>query len=79
MNDRAGFLFVFVVMLFFGLYAVILPNAVKKGNADVPGFPKTGFSWMPVWAWRSFGIALLGVSAIFLHLFLRHSPSMKVL
>jgi hypothetical protein len=72
MNDRAGFLFVFVVMFFFGLYAVINPKAVKKGNEDVPGFHNTGFSWMPVWGWRLFGIALLGVAAIFLHLFLRH-------
>jgi hypothetical protein len=42
MNDRAGFLFVFVVMLVFGLYGVINPKAVKKANADVPGFPKSG-------------------------------------
>jgi type II secretory pathway component PulF len=79
MNDRAGFLFVFVVMLFFGLYAVILPRAVKKENEDVPGFHKTGFSWVPVWGWRLFGIALLAVSGFFLNLFLRHSPSMRVL
>ena len=78
-NDQAGFLFVFVVMLFFGLYAVTNPKAVKKENEDVPGFHKTGFSWMPVWAWRLFGIALLAVSGIFLYLFLRHSPSMRVL
>jgi hypothetical protein len=79
MNDRAGFLFVFVVMLFFGLYAAINPKAVKKENQDVPGFYETGFSWMPVWAWRLFGIALLAVSGIFLYLFLRHSTSMRVL
>jgi hypothetical protein len=79
MNDRAGFLFVFVVMLFYGLYAVIIPKAVKKENEDVPGFYKTGFSWVPVWGWRLFGIALLGVSAIFLYLFLRHSPSVQAL
>ncbi len=79
MNDRAGFLFVFVVMLFFGLFGVIFPKAAKKGNEDVPGFPKTGFSWVPVWGWRLFGIALLAVSGIFLYLFLRHSPSMRVL
>ena len=52
MNDRAGFLFVFVVLLLFGLYSVLSPKAVKKENADVPGFPKTGFAWMPVWGWN---------------------------
>jgi len=50
---------VFVVMLLFGLYAVINPKAVKKGNEDVPGFHKTGFSWVPEWGWR-FSILLLG-------------------
>jgi hypothetical protein len=72
MNDRAEFLFVFVVMLVFGLYGVINPKAVKKVNADVPGFPKSGFSWMPVWGWRLFGIALLAVSGLCLYLFLTH-------
>jgi hypothetical protein len=52
MSDRTGFLFVFVVMLFFGLYSVINPKAIKKENADVPGFPKTGFSWKPMTAGR---------------------------
>jgi uncharacterized BrkB/YihY/UPF0761 family membrane protein len=79
MNNRVGLLFVFVVMLLFGLYAVVNPKAVKKGNEDVPGFHKTGFSWMPVWGWRFFGIALLVVAGVFLYLFLRHSPSMRVL
>jgi hypothetical protein len=73
MNERAGFLFVFVVMLFFGLYALIIPKAVKKENEE------TVFSWLPVWGWRLFGIALLAVSGFFLHLFLRHPPSMRVL
>jgi hypothetical protein len=72
MNNRAGFLFIFVVMLFFGLYSVISPKAVRKENADVPGFPKTGFSWMPVWGWRLVGIALLVVSGFCLYMFLAH-------
>ena len=79
MNNRVGFLFVFVVMLLFGLYAVVSPRAVKKGNEDVPGFHKTGFSWMPVWGWRFFGIVLLAESGFFLFLLRRHSPSMRVL
>jgi hypothetical protein len=77
-NNRAGFLFVFVVMLLFGLCAIANPKVVKKGNEDVPGFRKTGFSWVPVWGWRLFGIALLAVSGFFLYLFLRHSPSVRV-
>ena len=72
MNDRAGFLFVFVVLLLFGLYSVLSPKAVKKENAYVPGFPKTGFAWMPVWGWRLMGIAELAASGFFLYLFLRH-------
>lgn len=76
MNNRAGFLFVFIVMLLFGLYAVVNPKAVKKGNEDVPGFHKTGFSLMPVWGWRFFGIALLAVAGVFLYLFLRHSRAL---
>jgi hypothetical protein len=72
MSDRAGFLFVFVIMFLSGLYSVINPKAVKKENADVPGFPKTGFSWMPVWGWRLMGIAFLAVSGLFLYLFLTH-------
>ena len=79
MNNRVGFLFVFVVMLLSGLYALVNPKAVKKENEDVSGFHKTGFSWMPVWGWRFFGIALLAVAGFFLYLFLRHSPSMRVL
>ena len=67
-----GFLFIFVIMFFSGLYSLINPKAVKKENADVPGIPKTGFSWMPVWAWRLMGIALLAVSGFFLYLFLAH-------
>jgi hypothetical protein len=56
MNDRAGFLFVFVVMLFFGLYAVIIPKSVKKENEEAE------FSWVPVGGGRLFGVALLAVS-----------------
>jgi hypothetical protein len=72
MSDRAAFLFVFVIMFLSGLYSVINPKAVKKENADVPGFPKTGFSWMPAWGWRLMGIAFLAVSGLFLYLFLTH-------
>jgi hypothetical protein len=72
MSDRYGFLILFVVMLLFGLYSVINPKAVKKENADVPGFPRTGFSWVPAWSWRLMGIALLAVSGFFLYLFLTH-------
>ena len=79
MDDRAGFLFIFVVMLFSGLYAVVFPKTVKKGNEDVPGFHKTGFSQVPVWGWRLIGIALLAVSGFFLYLFLLRSPSTRVL
>jgi len=66
-------------MLVFGLYSVINPNAVKKENEDVPGFPKTGYSWVPAWGWRLAGIGLLVVSGFFLYLFLKHSPSTRVL
>ena len=71
-RDRAGFLIISVVMLIFGLYFVVKPEAVKKENADVPGFPKTGFSWMPVWGWRLVGVALLGVAGLCLYIFLTH-------
>jgi formate-dependent nitrite reductase membrane component NrfD len=71
-NDRAGLLFVFIVMLLFGLCSVISPKAVKKENADVPGFPRTGFSWVPVLGWRLFGIFLLTVSGLCLYMFLKH-------
>jgi hypothetical protein len=57
-----------VVMLLSGLYALVNPKAVKKENEDVPGFYKTGFSWVPVWGWRLFGIVLLAVSGFFLYL-----------
>jgi hypothetical protein len=70
MSTHYGFLFIFVIMFLSGLYSVINPKAVKKENADVPGFPKTGFSWMPVWGWRLMGIALLAVSGFSLYLFL---------
>jgi hypothetical protein len=66
MGDRYRFLFVFVIMFLFGLYSAINPKAVKKENADVPGFPKTGFSWMPAWGWRLMGIAFLAVSGFFI-------------
>ena len=72
MNDRSGFLFVSIVMLLFGLYSVINPKAAKKENVDVPGFPRTGFSWVPVWGWRLFGIFLLTVSGLCLYMFLKH-------
>jgi hypothetical protein len=72
MSDHTSFLFLFVVMFLFGLYAVINPKAVKKENADVPGFPKTGFSWMPAWGWRLMGIVVLAASGFFLYLFLTH-------
>ena len=32
-NNRAGLLFISVVMLFFGLYSVINPKAVSKENS----------------------------------------------
>jgi hypothetical protein len=79
MNERFGFLFVSVVMLLSGLYAVANPKAVKKGNEDVPGFHKTGFSRVPVWGWRLLGIALLGVAGFFLYLFLTHTTANQVL
>jgi hypothetical protein len=60
-------------MLLSGLYALVNPKAVKKENEDVTGFYKTGFSWVPVWGWRLFGIVLLAVSGFFLYLSLRHS------
>jgi hypothetical protein len=61
-------------MLLSRLYALINPRAVKKGNEDVPGFHKTGFSRVPVWGWRVFGIALLVAAGFFLYLFLIHHP-----
>jgi hypothetical protein len=70
MSDHYGFLFVFVIMFLSGLYSTINPKAVEKENADVPGFPNTGLSWMPVWGIRLVGITLLAVSGVFLYLFL---------
>jgi len=69
MNNRAAFLFVSSVMLLFGLYFIINPKTVKKENADVSGFPETGFSWMPAWGWRLFGIFLLAISGLCLYVF----------
>jgi len=69
-NDRYGFLF--AVAFLSGLYSVIKPQAVKKENADVPGFPKSPFSRMPAWGWRLAGIALLAVSGLFLYLSQNH-------
>ena len=67
-----GFLLLFVVLLALGLYAAINPKAVKGENADVPGFYRTGFSWMPIWAFRLVGLATVGLSGLFLYLFLSH-------
>jgi hypothetical protein len=71
-SDRYGFLFVFLIMLLSGLYSVFNPKAVKAENADVTGFPKTGFSLMPVWGWRFMGIVLIAISGFFLYMFLTH-------
>jgi hypothetical protein len=70
MSDRLVFLLLFVMLLLLGLFAVLNPQAAKKENADVPGFYKTGFSWMPVWGFRLVGIATLGLSGLFLYKFL---------
>lgn len=70
MSNRFGFLFLFVMLALLGLFAVMNPN--KKENADVPGFYKTGFSWMPIWGFRLVGIATLGLSGFFLYMFLTH-------
>jgi hypothetical protein len=72
MGDRFLFLFLFVMLFLLGLFAVINPKAAKKENADVPGFYKTGFSWMPIWGFRLAGIGTLGLSGLFLYLFLTH-------
>jgi hypothetical protein len=72
MSDRFGFLFGFVILFLLGLFAAIDPKAAKKENEDVPGFYKTGFSWMPIWGIRFVGVATLGFSGIFLYMFLTH-------
>ncbi len=72
MSNRFGFLFLFVMLFLLGLFAVMNPKAAKKENADVPGFHKTGFSWMPIWGFRLVGIATLGISGFFLYMFLTH-------
>jgi hypothetical protein len=65
MSDRFAFL-VFAIALFpMGIYAAINSKAAKKGNAGVPGFPKTGFAKMPVWFFRLVGIATVGMSGFF--------------
>ena len=72
MSNRFGFLFLFVMLALLGLFAVMNPRAAKKENADVPGFYKTRFSWMPIWGFRLVGIATLGLSGFFLYMFLTH-------
>ena len=72
MSNRFGFLFLFVMLFLLGLFAAMNPKAAKKENADVVGFYKTGFSWMPLWGFRLVGIATLGLSGFFLYMFLTH-------
>ena len=64
MGDRLAFLVFFVALFALGLYATVKPEASKRENEDVPGFPKTGFSWLPVWG--------NGLSGVFLYLFWTH-------
>jgi len=72
MSNRFGLLFLFVLLFLLGLFTVMNPRAAKRENVDVPGFYKTGFSWMPIWGFRLVGIATLGLSGFFLYMFLTH-------
>jgi hypothetical protein len=74
MFDRLAFLFLAVVLLPLGLYALINPNGAKKQNADGPYF-KTGFANMPLWFFRVGGIVTLGMSAFFTYMFWIHRIS----
>jgi hypothetical protein len=72
MSDRFAFLFLAIVFFVMGSFALVNPQAVKKENADVPGFHKTGFAMMPIWAFRLVGAAIVGLSSFFLYVFATH-------
>jgi len=71
MSDRFAFLFMAVVLLPLGLYALLNPRGTKKQNADRPYF-KTGLANMPLWFFRAAGIVTLGMSAFFTYMFWTH-------
>ncbi len=71
MSDHFGFLFLAVVLLPLGLYAMLNPRGAKRQNADGPYF-KSGLANMPVWFFRAIGIVTLGMSAFFAYMFWTH-------
>ena len=71
MSDRFGFLFLAVVLLPLGLYALLNPRGTKRQNADGPYF-RIGLANMPLWFFRASGIATLAMSVLFAYLFWTH-------
>jgi hypothetical protein len=71
MGDRFAFLFMAVVLLPLGLYALLNPRGAKKQNADGPDF-KSGLANMPLWFFTAGGIVPLGMSAFFAYMFWTH-------
>jgi hypothetical protein len=71
MVDRSGFLYMAVVRLPLGLYALLNPRSAKKQNADGPYF-KSGFADLPPWSFRAGGIVTLGLAAFFASMFWMH-------
>ena len=71
MSNRFAFLFLVVVLLPLGLYALLSPRGAKKQNADGPYF-KSGLANMPLWLFRAFGVVTLGMSALFVYMFWSH-------
>lgn len=71
MSERFAFLFLAVLLLPLGLYALVNPRGAKNQNADGPYF-KSGFAGMPLWFFRLGGIVTIGISAFFAYMSWTH-------
>ncbi len=71
MSDHFGFLFLALVLMILGLYALIDPRGAKRENADGPYF-KTGLARMPLWLFRAMGAVTVGMAAFFAYMFWNH-------
>jgi hypothetical protein len=71
MSDRFGFLFLGIVLLPLGLYALLNPRGAKRQHADGP-YVKSVFANMPRWFFRAGGIVTLGMSVFFAYMFWTH-------
>ena len=67
MNDGIAFLFLSVILLPLGGYALFKPDAVKREYADGPYF-KT-FGQKPLWVFRSIGVLTIAMSIFFAYIF----------